>query len=225
MTLKDFRKKLMNIAKAKFFDGEVDAAWSAPAYTSEELGKIDRLVTVSGIGTGMSVLEPGCGTGRLTRILSDAVGPSGRVLALDISFEMTQACRERVAAAGNVTVECSALEDHPFGARTFDLIICHQVFPHFDDKSLALKLMRGLLKPYGKLMVFHLKGSGFINDLHRKLDPSVRRDSMPPEMEQRRLFFESGFEIGLFSDDEAGYLLEARSNRGCETGVDGRERR
>lgn len=203
----------MNHAKARFFDGQVEAVWSAPPYTPEELVKVRRLLAASALTTGMSVLEPGCGTGRLTRILADAVGPSGGVLALDISVEMTRACRALTQSCANVTVARSSLEDYAFGDTMFDLIICHQVFPHFDDKPSALHIMGDVLRPMGKLLVFHLEGSASINDLHRKVDPAVRGDFLPPEDEQRRLFADAGFSIGLFSDDEVGYLLEAVKTR------------
>jgi demethylmenaquinone methyltransferase/2-methoxy-6-polyprenyl-1,4-benzoquinol methylase len=201
----------MNIEKAKFFDEQVDSDWSSPEYTPEERTKIDRMLEVSGIRTGMSVLEPGCGTGRLTRILSEAVGPSGTVTALDISSKMIDVCKAALGSAPNVSIARAALEDYPFQGKRFDLIICHQVFPHFDDKPCALRTMRGLAAPGGKLMVFHLKGSEFINDLHRKIHPAVTHDAMPSEDEQRRMFSEAGFRIGVFTDEAEGYLLEAWS--------------
>lgn len=43
------------------------------------------LVTGWGIGAGASVLEIGCGQGEMTAVLAEAVGPRGRVVAVDIA--------------------------------------------------------------------------------------------------------------------------------------------
>ena len=43
------------------------------------------LVTGLGIPAGASVLEVGCGQGDMTAVLAEAVGPEGRVVAVDIA--------------------------------------------------------------------------------------------------------------------------------------------
>jgi cyclopropane fatty-acyl-phospholipid synthase-like methyltransferase len=72
----------MNLAKAAFFDAQVDAPRAAEEYGSEEAPKIRRLLTEGRLHSGLSVLEPGCGTGRLfgqagfeiDRFVDDALG-------------------------------------------------------------------------------------------------------------------------------------------------------
>jgi len=63
-------------AKAAYFDASVKAPWAAAEYGPEEITKLDRLVAHIGPLRGLKVLEPGCGTGRLTEILSDLPCPS-----------------------------------------------------------------------------------------------------------------------------------------------------
>ena len=59
-----------------------------------------RLLTESGIGMGMRVLEVGCGGGEVTQILAELVGPSGHVLALDRDAGALATAAERVKAHG-----------------------------------------------------------------------------------------------------------------------------
>ena len=54
---------------------------------------------------GMSVLDAGCGPGRLTLPLAEAVGPQGSVMALDLQEGMLSRVREKVQNAGLQNVE------------------------------------------------------------------------------------------------------------------------
>ena len=59
-----------------------------------------RKVLAPYVREGMTVLEPGPGMGFLTLELARLVGPSGRVLALDIQPRMLAGLRRRAARAG-----------------------------------------------------------------------------------------------------------------------------
>ncbi|MCA1961119.1 MAG: class I SAM-dependent methyltransferase [Desulfomonile sp.] len=157
----------------------------------------------------MRVIEPGCGTGRLTELLAQRVGPTGLVVAFNISSAMTAACAQRVKRLPQADVYCASAEEFPFPSQAFDLAICHQVFPHFDDKRRAVANLAAALKPTGRFVIFHFIGSDAINDFHRKADPSVLHDMMPSEGVVRELLGSVGLEVLSFSDDEDGYMLTA----------------
>lgn len=200
----------MNTAKARFFDTKVESRWSAKEYGEAERPKLKRLLSQSELWPGHWVLEPGCGTGRLSEVLAQAVGPSGHLVAMDISQGMVQACRKRVAGLSWVRVEQVALEDLDAEPASFDRIICHQVFPHFDDKPAALAHMAGLLKPGGVLVVAHFMKSKAINNIHRKAGTVVEHDMLPPPEEMRLLLEQAGLNLEALRDDELGYFLKAR---------------
>ncbi len=202
----------MNSAKADFFDSQVNESWAASAYGTEEIAKINRMLTHADLRQGHSVIEPGCGTGRLTAILAQAVGPTGRVLGFEISREMIEAARLRVGARENVFLHLGPVEEYPFAPEDYDVVLCHNVFPHFDDKPEALRLLASALKKGGKFIVFHFMNSAGINDLHRKADLSVLHDMLPSEAEMRGLFQAAGMKIDALHDDEFGYLLSASRN-------------
>jgi len=196
-------------AKAAYFDANVDAPWAAAEYSPEEMTKLERLFDHTGPLQGLKVLEPGCGTGRLTKILSDRVGSSGFVVALDISPQMVKAAKRRVGARSNVQIHLSPVESFPIKNEEYDLILCHQVFPHFENKEKALKILSSGLKTKGKFIVTHFINFREINDLHRKSGTAVEKDLMPEENEMKFLFYKAGLKVETLFDDSLGYLLIA----------------
>ncbi|MCA1906066.1 MAG: class I SAM-dependent methyltransferase [Desulfarculus sp.] len=201
---------MVNHAKAAFFDAQVDAPWAAMDYGEAERPKLERLLRESELGPGQRVLEPGCGTGRLTEVLAGVVGDGGLVLALDISPAMVKACARRVARWPQVRTLCTALEDLREPPDSFDRVICHQVFPHFDDQLAALRRMTGMLRPGGVLVVAHFINSHEINDTHRKAGTVVEGDLLPPPETMRRMVTEAGLVLEWQADDGLGYFLKAR---------------
>jgi len=199
----------MNRSKAEFFNSQVDEPWAASKFGPDERAKIDRMLRQADLTEGMRVIEPGCGTGRLTTILADQVGPTGFVLALDISPKMIEAARPGIALHDNVSLTCAAIEDCPLDPEGFDVVICHNVFPHFDNKLTAVAHMACALKKGGKFIVLHFMNSASINDLHRKTHPSVMTDFLPAETQMREILGAAGLQADLLTDDDSGYLLSA----------------
>lgn len=198
----------MNVSKADFFDSQVEADWARAEYCPEEIAKIDRMLQLANVKEGTRVLEPGCGAGRLTRMIAEKVGPDGRVIAIDISSRMMEACQRRLTAFRNVEFYCGAAEDLPVQNGTFDAVLCHNVFPHFDCKPSAVAHLASALTHGGKFIVCHFMDSSGINDLHRKAHPSVLNDLLPSETEMRVIFAAAGLQVEIFEDGD-GYLLVA----------------
>jgi len=198
-----------NRAKAEFFDRQAENDWAAPDYTQEERARIGQVLSRLHPLQGRVVLEPGCGTGRLTAILAQEVGPQGQVLAMDISPRMVEAARERTAGLTNVQLACAPLEDVPLLRGCVDVAFCHQVFPHFDDKEAALEVMATCLRPGGTLVIFHLINIDQINDLHRKAGTAVAEDLMPPSGAMQHLIGRFGFRLAELDDGPERYLLMA----------------
>ena len=195
--------------KAAYFDKNVGVSWAADEYGPEERAKLDRLFEYTGSLRGLKVLEPGCGTGRLTEILSDRVGEKGFVTALDISPLMVKEARHRNSTRENVEIHLSPVEDFSLEENGYDLILCHQVFPHFEDKKKVIEILNKVLKPGGKVIIIHFINFQEINDRHRKAGTAVEQDMMPGEDEMHRLFSEAGLQITFILDDRLGYFLSA----------------
>jgi ubiquinone/menaquinone biosynthesis C-methylase UbiE len=197
----------MNRAKAAYFDTQATAPWAVDPFPEQDRPKIARLLTAAEIQPGMHVLEPGCGTGRLTEILAEAVGPRGLVLALDISAAMVQACRDRIGERTTVRVVQAAIEDYAFKPDSFDVAVCHQVVPHFDDPRAALATITQGLKPGGRLVVVHFAPEAVINAIHRTAAPPIQHDRLPPPEQMRTLLMEAGLVVDWCTEDALGYLV------------------
>ncbi len=196
--------------KAAFFDKHADSEWAAKDYGAQEREQINRLLALLPPLEELAVLEPGCGTGRLTRVLAEAVGPDGSVTAVDISERMAGYAQDRTEGLDNTSVLVGNFESLDLPRAGFDAVVCHQVFPHFNDLALALERMAGMLKPKGWLTVSHFVPRSRINDMHSKAGTAVEHDLIPDEPEMRRLFEEAGFEILTLDDNDQDYLLSAR---------------
>jgi len=196
--------------KIDYFDHHADAPWSAAEYGQQEQRKLQRLFDHTGSLEGCSVLEPGCGTGRLTTILADRVGVNGRVIALDISARMVAAARTRNRDRTQVSIHLTAVEEFSFGEQRFDLIICHQVFPHFENPETVLGILAKTLNPKGRLIIMHFINFAEINDCHRKAGTAVAADSMPEPEAMQALIERSGLTVECLLDDRLGYFLCAR---------------
>lgn len=199
----------MYSSKIKYFNENFNSDWAALPYGPDEMKKLDRLFKHIGPLNGKKILEPGCGTGRLTEVLAQHIGDNGLVVALDISRKMIQEASIRINERSNVRLYLTSLEDYPIEENSFDFIICHQVFPHFIDKYNALSALSKGLKNGCRIIVFHFINMAEINDIHRKAGTAVEMDMLPEENDMQELFRRAGMEIEFILDDESGYFLSA----------------
>jgi SAM-dependent methyltransferase len=101
-----------------------------------------------GIEPGSRVLDVGCGTGVLIPWLAEAVGRSGRLVALDIAEKMLEEARSlhRLLELEFVWADVARM---PFPGGAFDDVICHNCFHLFSDGEAALSEMGRILGPGG----------------------------------------------------------------------------
>lgn len=86
-----------------------------------------RLVQLAAVQPGARVLDAATGTGFAAFAAADAVGPSGQVVAVDISAGMLDKARQVIAASGLTNVElvqadATCLDRFPDAS--FDLVLC-----------------------------------------------------------------------------------------------------
>ncbi len=72
-----------------------------------------RAVGLLELKQGHSVIDAGCGTGLALSLLEEAIGPEGRIVAIDQSPDMLARARERVETNGwqNITLIQSPVEE------------------------------------------------------------------------------------------------------------------
>lgn len=108
------------------------------------------LVQAAGVRPAERVLDVACGTGAVTRLLAEQVGPAGKVTGLDITPGMLAAARLAAPSQRIEWLEGSAVK-MPLPDGTFDAVICQQGLQFFPDKAAALSEMRRVLKRGGRL--------------------------------------------------------------------------
>ena len=97
-----------------------------------------------------TVLDAGCGSGRLTALLLERL-PHGRVIAVDRSPAMLAAARSNLAAAGRrVTYLCADLQTIVLG-RPVDAIFSTATFHWILDHPRLFRALAGVLIPGGRL--------------------------------------------------------------------------
>jgi arsenite methyltransferase len=112
-------------------------------------GKV--LVERMEIKPGASVLDVGCGTGRLTRWIAERLGEGGRVTGIDPLPERIGIAR---ANAPSLDFEVGQAEDlGAFPDESFDAVCMSAVFHWVADKPKALREVRRVLRPGGGLGV------------------------------------------------------------------------
>jgi ubiquinone/menaquinone biosynthesis C-methylase UbiE len=104
----------------------------------------------AGIKAGQRVLDVACGTGALAREAAGRTGGAGLVTGLDRNEGMLAMAR-RIAP----TIEWKAgrAEQLPFPDASFDAVVSQFGLMFFDDRVRALREMRRVLKPGGRLAV------------------------------------------------------------------------
>jgi len=113
-------------------------------------------IEVSALRPGQHCLDIAGGTGDLTALMSDRVGPAGSVIISDINGSMLGVGREKLidaGYAGNIEYVQANAETLPFPDNSFDCITIGFGLRNVTDKDKALRAMYRVLKPGGKLLV------------------------------------------------------------------------
>jgi SAM-dependent methyltransferase len=111
------------------------------------------MLTLANVGTASRVLDVAAGAGDQTLQVAERVGPSGHVLATDISSNILEFAARNARAAGFGQVEARVMDgenlDVPPGS--FDAVVSRVGLIYFPDQNRALEGMRAALRPGGRV--------------------------------------------------------------------------
>ncbi len=104
---------------------------------------------------GEVILDVGCGGGVDTLVAAMMVGPTGKVIGIDVVPEMVERARENLKKTSleNVGFQESSPEALPFPNESFDVVISNGTINLILDKTEALKEILRVLKSLGRLMI------------------------------------------------------------------------
>lgn len=146
-------------------------------YTDQELADLpaDAVENSFGCGSPLAactvrigdvVLDLGCGAGIDLILAARLVGPTGRVIGIDMTDAMVARARLNVAAAGheNVLVRKGVIEDLPVATASVDWVISNCVLTLALDRGRVLGEVLRVLEPGGQLV---------FSDLVAELDDAI----------------------------------------------------
>jgi ubiquinone/menaquinone biosynthesis C-methylase UbiE len=112
-----------------------------------------ELIDVAALRPGERVLDVACGTGIVTRLAAERVGADGAVAGVDINRGMLGVARSTARPElGIVWYEVGA-EALAFQDASFDVALCQMGLQFFPDKLAALRQVRRVLVPGGRLVL------------------------------------------------------------------------
>jgi len=110
---------------------------------------------VAGLAEGETVLDLGSGAGADVLISARRVGPTGRVIGLDMTDEMLDLARRNAGEAGveNVEFRKGYIEEIPLPDASVDVVISNCVLNLSADKPRVLREVARVLRPGGRFAI------------------------------------------------------------------------
>jgi ubiquinone/menaquinone biosynthesis C-methylase UbiE len=195
--------------RADFFD-RIAAGWDARVATDAFLQRLEAAVAGLEVDFTRPVLDLGCGTGNLTRVLAARAPASARIIAADFSAAMLDVARAKVAGDARVEWLHADAVTLPLPDSTVGTVICFSAWPHFPDPAGVATELRRVLEAGGTLHVLHVDGREAINRIHHHAGGAIARDMLPSATDLAGLLESHGFETVAAVDEPDRYFVSAR---------------
>jgi SAM-dependent methyltransferase len=127
------------------------------------------LIEGAALCPGERVLDVACGTGVVARLAAERVGPTGSVAALDVNPAMLATARSIACSGAAIQWYETSAEAMPLPDAAFDVVLCQLGLQFVADKAAAIREMRRVLAPGGRLLVSTALPSAFFDVLDQAL--------------------------------------------------------
>jgi len=140
----------------------------------------ERVVQALGLRPGDRVADLGSGGGYFTFRLARAVGPTGKVYAIDIDEAMNADLRARAKAEGhqNVEVILARPDDPLLPPGAIDLVFTSNTYHHLKDRTAYFARLKKYLKPEGRIAVIDFDRRGWIQSVGHYTEPDIIKAEM-----------------------------------------------
>lgn len=128
---------------AAVFDDPERDAWQRPS----------DVVAAMGVMPGQVVADLGAGTGYLVPHLAKAVGPEGRVIAIEVEDTLAAHMQKRFTDQKNVEVRTSTAGASGLVRSEVDHVVLLDVYHHISDRVAYFGALRRAVRPGGTLTV------------------------------------------------------------------------
>ncbi|MEU4729736.1 methyltransferase domain-containing protein [Streptomyces sp. NPDC023588] len=158
-----------------------------------------------GLRPGDRVLDAGCGTGRALSALRAAVGPTGLVLGADLTPQMLTAAQEagRGAQAALLLADVARL---PLRDEVLDAVFAAGLIAHLPDPEANLRELARVVRPGGRLALFHPIGRAALAARHGR---ELISGDLRAEHNLGPLLARSGWGLTSYSDEDDRFLALA----------------
>ena len=122
--------------------------------------RIEEVVAAMQLQPGQIVADIGAGSGLLSVPAAKAVGPRGRVFAVEIDAGFFSAIRKRADENGvaNIQPVLGSFTDPKLPVTTVDVAFFHDVLHHVENRREYLKTLARYLSPAGRIFVVDFEG-------------------------------------------------------------------
>ena len=148
------------------YEGTDRNAWQLP----------ERVIQSLGIQPGDHVAALGSGSGYFTGRLAQAVGPAGKVYAVDVDEEMNQYVAKRVKEEGhsNVDIILAEFDDPHLPDGSVDLIFSSNTYHHLENRTPYFLNAKKYLKPSGRVAIIDFRKEAY----HHHTESQVIQEEM-----------------------------------------------
>ena len=115
-----------------------------------------------------SILDVGCGTGRLLRTASQRF-PAARLEGVDAAPQMVEQAKRLLPAGAPIHIQEATAEALPFGDGQFDLVFSTMTFHHWADQRRGVREVARVLAPNGRWLLADFVGNGLVRRIAQLL--------------------------------------------------------
>jgi SAM-dependent methyltransferase len=142
-----------NAEQIRYWNDVVGPEWVAlESVLSAQLRPLGlRALERLGVRPGERVLDIGCGGGETTAEIARRVGPSGRVLGVDISEPLGVVARRHTAEFSHADIRIADAQTTEFEPESFNAMFSRFGIMFFSDPDAAFSNLRRALRPDGRM--------------------------------------------------------------------------
>jgi predicted methyltransferase len=140
-----------------------------------------RVIDALEIKPGQTVADLGAGSGYYSFRIAPLVGPTGKVLAIDIEPTMLEAIAQRASRehVANIATVRSSERDPNLAAHSVDLLFMVDVYHELEYPYEVMSKVREALKPGGRVALIEYRAEDpevMIKPVHKMSERQVRRE-------------------------------------------------
>lgn len=197
----------MNQSEIDFFD-TLAPSWdeneirSTPERVKDILGKLP-------IAEGMDIIDLGTGTGVLVPYLSETVGQSGHVTAIDLSDGMLSIAQKKFGHLPNVEFLNLDFEEEQIPGK-YDIAFLYSVYPHLHAPADTIEwLFKMNMKPEGMIVIAFPSDENFINNIHH--EKKAEHDHLPPAHVLAEIIKNWGYKTEVVAENPDEYIVTVKN--------------